>query len=321
VSDLVVFEQLTLVEIDRLAELEAVVERGLQTFVEVGLALAEIRDSRLYRESHGTFEAYLDERWGMSRGHGYRLIDGAQVAELVSPIGDIANEAQARELVPLLADEAELVETFRELRAEHGDRLTAEKVRAAVDDRLRRDQALERPTVERPAPPAGSYDLIYADPPWRYEAPGGETPELRAVERHYPTMTVEEISALPVPAAPDAACFLWATNPLLREALEVLDSWGFTYRTNLAWVKDRIGMGYWVRGQHELLLIGRRGNTGPPVESLRPPSVLHAPRLAHSAKPDAIYGLLEAMFPSATRIELFARVKRPGWDTWGALAA
>jgi N6-adenosine-specific RNA methylase IME4 len=179
----------------------------------------------------------------------------------------------------------------------------------------------ERPTIERPAPPAGTYDLVYADPPWRYDAPGGDTPELRAVERHYPTMTLEEIKALPVPAAPDAACFLWVTNPLLREALEVLEAWDFTYRTNLVWVKDRIGMGYWVRGQHELLLIGRRGNIATPAESLRPPSVLHAPRLEHSAKPEAVYGLLESMYPTATRIELFARSQRPGWDTWGALAA
>ncbi len=178
-----------------------------------------------------------------------------------------------------------------------------------------------RPTVEPTPPPEGTYDLIYADPPWRYEAPGGATPELRAVERHYPTMTVEDIAALPVPAAEDAVCFLWATNPLLREGLEVLDGWGFTYRTNLVWVKDRIGMGYWVRGQHELLLIGRRGGIATPAENLRPPSVLHAPRLAHSAKPEVVYELLESMYPNATRIEMFARTQRLGWDSWGAEAA
>ena len=124
-------------ERSRLAELEAVVERGLQTFIEVGLALKEIRDSRLYRETHKTFEGYLDERWSMSRSRGYRLIDGARVAELVSPMGDISNERQARELVPLFEDEAELVDVWRELKAEHGDRVTAEKVRTAVRQRLK----------------------------------------------------------------------------------------------------------------------------------------------------------------------------------------
>jgi DNA N-6-adenine-methyltransferase (Dam) len=135
-GELVLRDALTPAESSRLAELEQVVDAGLQTFVDVGLALLEIRDERLYRETHGTFEAYLDERWGMSRSRGYRLIDGARVAELVSPIGDIANEAQARELVPLLAEEAELVEVWRELRAEHGARLTAAKVREAVEQRL-----------------------------------------------------------------------------------------------------------------------------------------------------------------------------------------
>ena len=91
----------------RLAQLEAVIERGLETFVEVGLALAEIRDGRPYRETHSTFEAYLRERWSMSRSRGYRLIDAAHVAGLVSPNVDIANEGQARELVPLLRDEGE----------------------------------------------------------------------------------------------------------------------------------------------------------------------------------------------------------------------
>jgi hypothetical protein len=126
----------------RLAELEQVVDRGLQTFLEVGQALREIRDSRLYREDYSTFEAYLDERWGMSRSRGYRLIDAAAVAELVSPMGDIPNERQARELVPLLDQPDDLVAVVRELRAEYGDRITAEKTRIAVGEHLRREQQL-----------------------------------------------------------------------------------------------------------------------------------------------------------------------------------
>lgn len=82
----------------RLAELEEVVERGLSTFVEVGNALMEIRDARLYRATHPTFEAYCRERWGFSRSHGYRLIRAAELAEL-SPTGDIRNERQARAIL------------------------------------------------------------------------------------------------------------------------------------------------------------------------------------------------------------------------------
>jgi len=126
-----------------LAECEAVIERGLATFLEVGQALLCIRDERLYRESHGTFEAYCRERWGMSRAHAYRQIGAAGVAGILSPIGDTpATEAVARELAPLLADEAELQATWRELRAEHGEKLTAEKVRRAVGERLALEQKI-----------------------------------------------------------------------------------------------------------------------------------------------------------------------------------
>jgi hypothetical protein len=122
---------LTAAEQGRLAELEAVVERGIKVFYEVGVALLEIHSDRLYRATHSRFEDYLDERWGMSRSRGYRLMDAARVA--VSPIGDIpANEAQARELVPLLGDEAALFEVARELREGYGGRVTAERIRDVV---------------------------------------------------------------------------------------------------------------------------------------------------------------------------------------------
>jgi SAM-dependent methyltransferase len=127
-------------ERSRLAELERVVEHGLATFVEVGLALAEIRDARLYRETHETFERYLAERWGLSRSRGYRMIEAAKVAELVSPMGDIQNERQARELVPVLRDAGEqaVIEVWRELRDRYGDDITAERVRQLVCHRMRR---------------------------------------------------------------------------------------------------------------------------------------------------------------------------------------
>jgi hypothetical protein len=126
----------------RLAELEAVVERGLATFVEVGAALLEIRDTRLYRDTHTTFEDYCRERWSMRRESADRLIRSAKVVELVNPSGLIpANEAQARELVPLLADEQAVVEAWREAKAEAdliGAPLTAKVVKNAVQKRLNR---------------------------------------------------------------------------------------------------------------------------------------------------------------------------------------
>lgn len=131
-----------------LRECEQIIERGLTTFVEVGQALMEIRDGRLYREQgYSLFEDYCQQRWGWKHSHAYRLIESAQVATLLSPIGETPRtESQARELVPLLRqDEAAVVEVWRELKEQHGGRITAEKVREAVSARLERSQ-------EQPAP-------------------------------------------------------------------------------------------------------------------------------------------------------------------------
>lgn len=182
---------------------------------------------------------------------------------------------------------------------------------------LRAHKREVRPAPAPVEPAAGTYSVLYADPPWRYEQPGGQTPDLRAVENHYPTMSDAEIAALEVPAADDAVLFLWATNPKLIEAAGVMAAWGFEYRTNACWVKDRFGMGYYVRGQHELLLIGRRGNLGVPEPANRPASVVSAPRQQHSRKPDDFYELIERMYPEDSRVELFARRPREGWASWG----
>lgn len=124
----------------RLTELEATVERGLQTFVEVGEALREIRDSELYRAEHGTFEDYCSTRWGFTDRRARQLMRTAEIGTVVP----VENERQARELAPLAGDEAELAETWRELKEEHGEHLTAEKVREAVHARLRTEQRTDR---------------------------------------------------------------------------------------------------------------------------------------------------------------------------------
>lgn len=131
---------LTAVEATTLDDLEGVIEKGLSGFVEVGTALSRIRDGKLYRETHSTFDDYCRERWSISRAHAYRQIEAAGVAAALSPVGDIPSERVARELAPLKDDEAEPVETWREMRSQYGENLTAEKVRAAVSDRLRTEQ-------------------------------------------------------------------------------------------------------------------------------------------------------------------------------------
>lgn len=165
-----------------------------------------------------------------------------------------------------------------------------------------------------PEPPDGEYTVLYADPPWQYDHQKAPN---RDIENHYPTMSLDALTDLDVPAADDAVCYLWATAPKLTEALAVLDAWGFDYTTCAVWDKEKIGMGYWFRGQHELLLVGTRGDISPPETDARVASVIREPRGDHSEKPDAVATLIEDAFPSAPKIELFARDARDGWDVWG----
>jgi len=151
------------------------------------------------------------------------------------------------------------------------------------------------------------YPVVYADPPWRYEHSRTDN---RQIENHYPTMALEEICNLPVSelAADDAVLFLWATSPKLAESMEVIPAWGFTYRTCIVWDKERVGMGYYARQQHELLLIAARGNLPVPEPANRPASVLRLRRdNEHSSKPLEFYDLIERMYPEYKKIELFAR--------------
>ena len=160
------------------------------------------------------------------------------------------------------------------------------------------------------------YPVVYADPPWRYDFSATTS---REIENHYPTMTIEEICALPVAdiVTDDAVLFMWATVPKLEESLKVIEAWGFNYRSSFAWVKDKIGMGYWARNQHELLLVAVRGRFPPPHESVRVSSIIHGDRTKHSAKPESTYEIIESYFPSLPKIELFCRSPRNGWSVWG----
>ncbi|MBI3183316.1 MAG: hypothetical protein HYZ28_14355 [Myxococcales bacterium] len=97
----------------------------------------------------------------------------------------------------------------------------------------------------------------------------------------------------------------------------MLDAWGFRYLTALTWVKDRVGTGFWLRGQAEFLLLAKRGDFPPPAWGEAPPGVLFAPRGRHSEKPSEVAELIERLYPELPKLELFARAARPGWSAWG----
>ncbi len=168
------------------------------------------------------------------------------------------------------------------------------------------------------------YNVILADPPWSFRAWSSKGMG-RSAEQHYPTMRLEDIKALPVSdlAAGDCVLFLWATFPMLKEALEVIDTWGFTYKTvAFTWVKENRkspglfwGLGYWTRANAEVCLLATRGS--PKRQSAAVHQVILSPIEQHSKKPDAVRERIVALMGDVPRAELFARQETPGWDVWG----
>lgn len=163
------------------------------------------------------------------------------------------------------------------------------------------------------------YPIVYADPPWRYRHCQSDT---RKIENHYPTMSLEEIKALQVPAEKDSVLYLWTTTAKLVEAIEVMSAWGFDYRSSMVWDKKVDGMGFWFRGRHEFLLVCVKGQFSPPEESLRVSSILRVKRAAHSDKPDIVRTWLDRWYPDLYKLEMFARdhtplFKREKWHMWG----
>jgi N6-adenosine-specific RNA methylase IME4/ParB-like chromosome segregation protein Spo0J len=158
-----------------------------------------------------------------------------------------------------------------------------------------------------PELPTGPFQVIVADPPWRYDS-GGSLP--------YPTMDIEEIKAMPVGEIADdnAILWLWTTNAHLRVAFDVVAAWGFEYRTLLTWVKDRMGTGEWLRGQTEHCMLAIRGK--PVFLHGNHTTVLQAARREHSRKPEEFYVLVEAISPGG-KLDLFARQARKGWHVFG----
>lgn len=170
------------------------------------------------------------------------------------------------------------------------------------------------------------FGTILADPPWRFANRTGKmAPEHRRLSR-YGTMDLEEIKALPVVevAAKPSHLYLWVPNALLNEGMEVMNAWGYQYKTNLIWHKirkdggpDGRGVGFYFRNVTEVILFGVRGKgarTLPPGRSQV--NFLATRKREHSRKPDELYDIIEACSPGP-RLELFARGGRPGWEAWG----
>lgn len=174
--------------------------------------------------------------------------------------------------------------------------------------------------------PSKRYSVILSDPPWSYRDKRDKHVRMcGGALSHYPTMTMAEIKALPVPDICEENCmlFMWATFPCLQEALDTIKAWGFVYKTlAFSWIKTNkndgkpfFGIGYYTKSNCEVCLLGIKGK--PIKVSNSVSSVVIEPRREHSRKPDCIRDKIVQLCGDVPKIELFARQRVPGWSSWG----
>jgi N6-adenosine-specific RNA methylase IME4/ParB-like chromosome segregation protein Spo0J len=198
-----------------------------------------------------------------------------------------------------------------------------DKLVAKVDAGTRPYEALRQVKIallahQRLIAPSGTFRVLLADPPWTYR--NSQNPARNNyASGHYRTMPTDAICALPVGSCADrnAVLFLWSTSPMLADAMKVIDAWGFTYKASYIWCKDRSVVGHYNLVRHELLLLATRGKGTPDTNRLFD-SVIDEQRGKHSAKPESVYKIIETMYPSGRRLEIFHRGKvRTGWECYG----
>lgn len=172
-------------------------------------------------------------------------------------------------------------------------------------------------TIQTPNLPKGAYDVIYADPPWKYrdECEDGAI-QSGGATRHYPVMSIAELCELKIPSAENSVLFLWTTSPLLEDSFKVVNAWGFQYKSSFVWDKVKHNMGHYNSVRHEFLLICVKGSFTPKHPKLYD-SVITEEKTEHSVKPEIVYEIIETLYPKGNYLELFARNKRTNWTSWG----
>lgn len=267
----------------------------------------------------GALSAELDKSTGGRNPQATLPTDGKSKSQVLREAGISTSTANRYEHFNALPAEKKEERIARGRAAIEAGKSVADAIFRTDDKKTRRaERELILAGIQH-ALPGKRYGVILADPEWRFEPYSRDSGLDRAADNHYPTSATDVIASRPVQtiAADDCVLFLWATTPMLRDALAVMSAWGFAYKSHFIWNKDKIGTGYWNRNKHELLLVGTRGNIPAPARGEQSHSVIDAPVSLHSEKPAAFYLLIESYFPSLPKIELNARRARPGWDAWG----
>lgn len=225
----------------------------------------------------------------------------------VSTAAEIADALPKEEQAEIakLSDE-EILAKAKTIRKEKNDKRRTERV-----EKIKQKAAgnTELSTVRK-------FPVIYMDPPTKFAAGDSD----RSTENHYPTMTEEEIAALPISdlATDDAVLFIWTTVPWLRKTIRLIEGWGFEYVSEFVWDKEHMSLGFWNRNVHESLLIATRGKIPAPDPSVLERSLYSEARTRHSAKPAKYREIITAYYPELPKVELFPRGTLPdGWHGWG----
>lgn len=295
--------------------------QALTAVLETGAALVQAKAQL----KHGEFEAMIEADLPFGTSTARRLMAVAQHPELSNRAHGHVLPRSWRTLYELTKlDAPTLTAALAEGRI-RPDMERPEATRLVTGDRRRarlakaEEKARGNVPLEDLAKAGRRWVVIYADPAWPSDVYSAEGLG-KAAELHYPTMTLEEIMALPVGAiaADDAALFLWATGPRLADAVDVMRAWGFTYKTRFVWDKVDPGPGRWVRDDAEILLLGTRGDLPMPVPGTQARAMHREKKTAHSRKPDHFREVIEAYFPNVSKIELNRRgAPAAGWDAWG----
>jgi N6-adenosine-specific RNA methylase IME4 len=289
-------------------------QRGCSLDIQNDAAVIKIRCERRLGELLGEVERKQGMRTDLTSRH-----DDAKSYKETLKENNLTEPTARRWQLEASVPEDILEQHIEQTRKAGGEVTTVGLIKVA-QARNREENYLHPPPI-----PQDKYDVIYADPPWQYS---NTLAKWGCAELHYKTMPTEDICAMEIPAADDSTLFLWSTNPFLEDALNVVEAWGFDYKTNIVWVKTnpenpgsdlkRPGSGFYVRGHHELLFVCTKGSHLPNQKGKSPvSSILAAAPRNHSQKPEQFYALIERLYPNSRYLELFAREKHDGWDHWG----
>jgi N6-adenosine-specific RNA methylase IME4 len=261
----------------------------------------------------GDFLAYRNQKWGMyddiTEETGYDT-------ESLRQYKRVADSIESGTRVPDLSysHHREVASLPPEKQMEFLNKAAEEKMSVReLREEIRKDGVVFNTETKLPD---GKYQVIYADPPWKY---GNSMPGyFKEQANHYPLMTIDEICNMAIKNITDknAVLFLWVTSPILRESFDVINAWGFEYKTSFIWDKIKHNMGHYSSVRHEILLLCIKGSY-PIQNKILYDSVLSMERTEHSKKPDYYYEMIEDLYPDSNKIELFSRNERKGWRVYG----